>query len=457
MTLVFRRHAPAALRGARRVVRAGRFTALAPLEWRLPRSPSAIKSAERRQLSETLRHAYEHVPYYRETLRKLGLQPADFAVASDLAKLPLIDREQLQRDPEYFTSRAEPLSSYTEIDTSGSTGRPMAFFRYVPGAFQKSLGFERMEPLLAGLTGKRWSRRDAVIVPTSRWSADMAHAGQVQWLSLHSRVICRSFSLFDTPAELASEIEQFRPDLIKGNGSFVEELYTHVMSEGRAFHHPKVITYTGDSVSAPMSRVLRNELGIALLSVYQAVEIGIIGWQCERQGGHHLNVDLFPVRILGSDRRELPHGESGEVVVSNLVNRGTMLLNYLLGDLATRSPEPCECGRSLPLLSGIDGRSTDWLQSASGRLLHPRAVTSTVLRQIWPGIRRYQVVQERPGHIRVLIVTAPGGDHEEIRSSIVAEARKLEDPLDADVVFTDSLSRTEGGKVRTVVRNDGDS
>ena len=57
----------------------------------------------------------------------------------------------------------------------------------------------------------------------------------------------------------------------------------------------------------------------------------------------------------------------------------------------------------------------------------------------------------------MLIVTAPGGDHEEIRSSIVAEARKLEDPLDADVVFTDSLSRTEGGKVRTVVRSDGDS
>ena len=51
-------------------------------------------------------HAYEHVPYYRETMRRLGLAPGDIAVGGDLAKLPLIEREQLQRDPEYFVSRA---------------------------------------------------------------------------------------------------------------------------------------------------------------------------------------------------------------------------------------------------------------------------------------------------------------------------------------------------------------
>ena len=101
---------------------------------------------------------------------------------------------------------------------------------------------------------------------------------------------------------------------------------------------------------------------MAVLSVYQAVEIGIIGWECERQCGHHLNVDLCPIRILDSDRRELPIGESGQVVTSNLVNRGTVLLNYMLGDLATRLPEPCGCGRSLPLLSHVQGRTTDWLR-----------------------------------------------------------------------------------------------
>ncbi len=142
----------------RRAITATRFTAVAPLEWRLPfSSRSAIERAQRRQLRATVAHAHEHVPYYRETMRRLGLGPADFETANDLAKLPLIEREQLQRDPEYFVSRAEPLAKYSELHTSGSTGEPIAFFLHVPGIFQRALGFERMEPLHARLTGRRWT------------------------------------------------------------------------------------------------------------------------------------------------------------------------------------------------------------------------------------------------------------------------------------------------------------
>ncbi len=149
----------------RRVIRAARFTAIAPLEWRLPFSPAAIERSQRHQLRATVAHAQEHVPYYRETLRRLGLDPADFVSVDDLAKLPLIQREQVQRDPEYFTSRAKPLARYAEVHTSGSTGEPLTLFYHVPGIYQQALGFERMEPMLARLSGTRWRRRDAVIVP----------------------------------------------------------------------------------------------------------------------------------------------------------------------------------------------------------------------------------------------------------------------------------------------------
>jgi phenylacetate-CoA ligase len=195
---------------------------------------------------------------------------------------------------------------------------------------------------------------------------------------------------------------------------------------------------------------MTEELGIAVLSVYQAVEsTGIIGWECELQNGHHLNVDLCPIRILGSDGRELPAGESGQVVVSNLVNRGTILLNYMLGDLAALQPEWCGCGRSLPLLSQLEGRSTDWLRSASGQLIHPQTMRG-ILREV-EGIRRYQLVQERPGRVRVVTVASPEADRERIRSRVVAESRELPDPIEAEVEFSETLPRTEGGKVLTLL------
>jgi phenylacetate-coenzyme A ligase PaaK-like adenylate-forming protein len=437
---------------ARRAITAGRFTAVAPLEWRLPfSSPAAIERAQRRQLRATVAHAYEHVPYYRETMPRLGLDPGNFQTAGDLAKLPLIDREQVQHDPEYFVSRAEPLASYSELHTSGSTGEPMAIFRHVPGIFQQALGFERMEPLLARLAGRRWSRRDAVIVPPSG-SNNVNGAPQVQWLGLHLRSICRTFSLFDPPAEIAPRIDEFRPHLVRGYGSYIEELYAHLLSEGRSFHRPNGVVYSADPISEPVRRLMREELGIAVLSVYQAVEMGRIGWECERQCGHHLNVDLCPIRILDSDRREVPTGESGQVVGSNLVNRGTVLLNYMLGDLASRLPEPCGCGRSLPLLSHVQGRTTEWLRLASGAPIHPQTMRG-ILRDV-EGVRRYQLVQERPGQVRVVAVTTPEADRNEIRSQVARAARRLPHPIDAEVEFSVTLPRTEGGKVRGILRHE---
>jgi phenylacetate-CoA ligase len=424
-------------------------TANAPVEWRLPFRSPAIARAQRRRLRATIAHAHEHVPYYRETMRRLGPGPPDFKSADDLVKLPLIEREQLQRDPEYFVSRAQPLASYREFRTNGSTGEPIAFFRRAPSGFRR-LGFERMEPTLARLAATRWRRREALILPPSGSTADANSAAQVKWLGLHQRELLRIFSLFDLPAEIGPGLDEFRPHVLFSFGSYVEELYTHLVSERRSFHRPKVVIYTADPISDRILKLMRQELGIAVLSVYQAAEMGRIGWECERQCGHHVNVDLCPIRILDSDRREVPIGESGQVIASNLVSRGTVLLNYPLGDLASWMPEPCGCRRSLPLLSLVQGRSTDWLQSASGRPIHPQTLRG-FLRRV-EGIRRYQLVQERPGHVRVVAVTAPAADRKEIRSRIVGEARRLQEPIDAEVEFSETLPRTEGGKVRTFLR-----
>jgi phenylacetate-CoA ligase len=400
-------------------------------------------------------HAHEHVPYYRETMRRLGLGPGDFRSAEDLAKLPLVEREQLQADPEYFTSRAQPLARYFEVRSSGSTGEPVVFFRHVRGPLQRSLGFERMEPMLARILSVRWTRRDAVIVPPRVWATDEEEeeeSPQVQWLGLHLRARVRNLSLFDPPEKLARELDAFRPHLVKSYGSLIEALYTHLLAERRGFHRPKAISYTGDAVSEPLRRILRDELGVAVLGIYQAVEAGVIGWQCERQAAYHLNVDLCPVRILDPEARELPPGEPGDVVVSNLVNRGTVLLNYRVGDLAARLPEPCACGRALPMLSEVHGRRTEWLQSRSGSPVHPQTFRN-ILRSV-DGIRRFQLVQEQPGHVRVVVVVAPDAAREPIRTRILDDVQRLDASIQADVEFADSLPRTQGGKVLAVLTHE---
>jgi phenylacetate-CoA ligase len=165
-----------------------------------------------------------------------------------------------------------------------------------------------------------------------------------------------------------------------------------------------------------------------------------------------MNVDLCPIRIVDGEAREVPLGEPGEVVVSNLVNRGTVVLNYRLGDLAAQLPGPCRCGRALPMLSDVQGRRTDWLETRSGSPIHPQMLRN-VLRSV-DGVRRFQLVQEKPGEVRVIVVIAPHAARDAIRARIVDDVRGLDAAIGVDVEFAENLPRTKGGKVRTTLRHE---
>jgi phenylacetate-CoA ligase len=210
------------------------------------------------------------------------------------------------------------------------------------------------------------------------------------------------------------------------------------------------VTYTSDSLSPPVRALIEQRFGIPVFTTYQAVEAFKIGFECERHSGLHLNVDLYPLRVVDRADRDLPPGESGEVIVSNLVNRGMVLLNYRLGDIVTLLPARCTCGRSLPLLSFPQGRSDDLIELASGRIVHPQAIRGVFNeeRLIW----EYQVEQLTDTHFRVALLAAPACDKEASRHRVVENLEQvLGRGLRIDVAFVDSIDRTLGGKFAPVV------
>src|SRR5438309_452089 len=108
------------------------------LLWQLaqaPRQPGfafrderTIERAQRRRVSAMVHYAYRYVPFYRDAIDRAGLVPADLRSGSDLARLPLIERSDLQRDPELFVSTARPFERYARLQTGGSTGMPVTVY-----------------------------------------------------------------------------------------------------------------------------------------------------------------------------------------------------------------------------------------------------------------------------------------------------------------------------------------
>jgi phenylacetate-CoA ligase len=416
----------------------------------------AIERAQTRRVRRMVAHAYRTVPYYRETMDRIGLRPGDLRTAADLARLPLIEPGQVQRDPEYFVSSAQPLDRYLKLRSGGSTGSPRTVYHDAAALLQNAAHGERNRSLLTSLLDRSLGYRVTVFAPPfSSYLEVQQFSEEHTLIPTRARIQRQYLSVLDPPEETLPLLNDFKPDHVIGYGSYLDIVAAHLVATNAPFHRPRAVLYGGDNLSTAARNYFAQTLGIPVFSTYQAIEAFKIGFECERHAGLHLNVDLYPVRIVDDVGRSLGSGERGDVVVSNLVNRATVLLNYRLGDLAALLPDPCPCGRALPLLSFPLGRSDDLIELPSGRIVHPQAIRTlfTDEERIW----QYQVVQRTETHFRVAVVADQLADRREMAARIVGKfAARFGDEITVEVVF-EPIERTAGGKIRPVLslRKDG--
>src|SRR5881227_1391792 len=87
------------------------------------------------------------------------------------------------------------------------------------------------------------------------------------------------------------------------------------------------------------------------------------------------------------------------------------LIRYEIGDVAEWADEQdCPCGRGLPILGEIQGRTTDFLELSDGRRISGPALTLVVADM--PDVRQVQFVQHGLTQIELRVVPGKGyGEH----------------------------------------------
>jgi phenylacetate-CoA ligase len=409
-----------------------------------------VAHEQSRRVRAMVRHAYRTVPHYRETIDRLGLQPDALRSAVDLASLPILERETLQRDPEHLTSTTLAAHDRLTLRTGGSTGAPRAVHHSTRSIVENAAHGERERSIVAATLGRRVGYRETVI------GSPRSTAQEVQtYLREHTvqprgvRVERQYLSVLDPVETTAERMAAFAPDVVHGYGSYLAVLFAHLRATRRKSPLPRVVTFSSDGLSDAARRVIRDDLGIFVLGTYQAVEAFKIGFECGEAEGLHINTDLYPVRIVDAAGHETSPGEPGDVIVSNLVNDATVLLNYRLGDQAALLTGACPCGRILPRMTQPLGRLDDWL------VVGERRVHSQGIRTVFTGeveILQYQVVQEAPRHFRVSLVTRDATMDAALAQRITDGVRaRLGEPVTVEVARVNDLPRTSRGKVRAIV------
>lgn len=397
-----------------------------------------------------VRHAYRTVPHYRDVMDRLGIGPDAIETPEDLAKLPILEREVLQRDPERLTSSAVPPRERLTLRTGGSTGAPRVVHHSTRSIVRNAAHGERERTIIARAVGRQVGYRETVIgSPRSTAQEVQAHLRANTLLPRGVRVERQYLSVLDPVATTAERLAEFAPHVVHGYGSYLAALFAHVHAHRAGFPLPRVVTFSSDGLSDAARALIRDELGVFVLGTYQAVEAFKIGFECGEGSGIHINTDLYPVRVVDAAGRDVAAGEAGDLVVSNLVNDATVFLNYRLGDTVALLSGACTCGRSLPRMTQPLGRLDDWL-SIGGRRVHSQGVRTIFTSE--SDILQYQVVQQEPWKVAVAVVTRGAVDDAEMSRRIVHGFReRFGDELQVTVACVSDLPRTSRGKVRAII------
>jgi phenylacetate-CoA ligase len=322
--------------------------------------------------------------------------------------------------------------------------------------FRQLVYGERDRIVLYHLLGKTWGQRRLSLFPTESSTAEVTRFHRDRLFVPAAFARTESLSSQASYDEIARRINQLRPDVVYSYGSVAEGFFRHAAAHEVELNPPRAWVYGGDDLSEEGRALIEERYDCRVHSTYQAVEVGRIGFQCEEQSGFHLNVDLCPVRIVDVEGNTLPPGQVGEVVVSNLYNRAMVLLNYRIGDRGALSPTPCPCGRSLPLLKRLEGRSSSTLHLADGREILDHVLTHAY-KDVLQDAMAFQIVERRAGDFLWRVVAAPDADRNALQRGILDVAQRVLGEGNALAVeFVDRIEPGPGGKLERVVQSGRD-
>jgi phenylacetate-CoA ligase len=351
-------------------------------------SAPELARLQRERLRDFLDACYRHVPYVRRRMQEAGVEPGQIRDAADLTRLPLLTKADIRRHrAELRSTQAGRLSPFA---TGGSTGEPLIF----------DLGKRRIASRVACRQRvARWWGVSLGDPEIALWGSPI-ELNRQDWIrGLRDRLLAtRLLSAFEMNEARVTEyldiIEREGCRQLFGYPSAVYLLCLQAQKQGRDLGKLgiKVAFVTGEVLFPHQRALISQTLNCLVADGYGGRDSGFIAHECP-DGGMHLMADAVITEIVDGEGRPVSPGQTGEIVVTDLFSEDAPFLRYATGDFGVASSRVCACGRALPLLERIEGRSNDLVVAPDGRLINALALVYP-LRDI-EGIEQYRIAQKQ--------------------------------------------------------------
>ncbi|MCC6250694.1 MAG: phenylacetate--CoA ligase family protein [Rubrivivax sp.] len=407
-------------------------------------SAADIEREQADRLRAFLAEIGARVPYYRELFRRVGFDPATVRSAADLQRLPLLTKADIRAHGERMKAEGHgPLSRY---NTGGSSGEPLVFY----------IGKQRKShDVAAKWRATRWwgvdiGDREAVI-----WGSPIEHGAQDRMRAvrdgLFRSTLLPAFEMSEARLDqFVTWLRRHRPTMLFGYPSALTYIARHADKRGQRLDDlgVKVAFVTSERLYDDQRATIARVFGCRVANGYGGRDAGFIAHECP-SGGMHISAEDIIVETVDKEGQPVRPGEAGEIVVTELSTDEFPFVRYRTGDIGTLDDASCPCGRGLPMLRDLQGRTTDFVVAADGTVMHGLALIY-ILRDM-SGIGEFKVTQESRSFTRVEIVPDERFDPSVINAIEQGFRHRLGATVEIHVQTVAALPRERSGKYRYIV------
>jgi phenylacetate-CoA ligase len=300
------------------------------------------------RLQQVFDFAYANVPFYAKHFSANNVVPGHIKSLQDLAKLPLLDKSDLQS--------AYPLNLFaSQLQNTASVY--LSHLSKLPFA----VAYSRSDIAIIDRINER------IFCCCGITTGDIIqNSGHNTWFAGINRSEIYGVPLLSAVnnndiAENIKFIQDFGITALCSTPGYVNYLVEYSAGLGIALHQSKLRLgiIGGEQWSDEMRERIEKVLAIKTFDLYGLSEINGTGVavECEQHRGLHIFEDYFYPEIINPDNgKKLPDGEIGELVITTLGFDAMPLIRYRTGDITKIILGKCDCGRTLRRLERITGR-----------------------------------------------------------------------------------------------------
>lgn len=407
-----------------------------------------LEELQLQRLQQTLRHAYENVPFYRKSFDEAGIKPDSVKSLDDLQKVPFTVKQDL-RDNYPFGMFAVPAEKVVRLHaSSGTTGKPT-----VVGYTQQDIN-TWADLMARAIVMAGGSSKDVV---QNAYGYGLFTGGiGVHYGAERIGATVVPVSGGNTPRQLML-MQDFGTTILTCTPSYALFLGEEIHNAGIDPQTLKlrIGIFGAEPWSERMREQLEAKLNITALDIYGLSEVigPGVSMECPEKKGMHIFEDHFLAEIIDPEtNKTLPYGQPGELVITSLTKEALPIIRYRTRDITVLNADTCGCGRSFARMQRVTGRTDDML-IIRGVNVFPSQIESVLL-EFGDTEPHYLLVVDRKGALDDLEIWVEL--NEKFFSDKVRALEDLENKLRGRILSVLGISaRIKFVEPRTIPRSEG--